>query len=425
MDTETDTREQLILLQNNCANELAHLVSWWANNVVGDGNFSGEINSQGLPQHQAGKGGIYGSRLLWFFSEVAILGRDSLAPESGPTSGLASAKASAQALYQYFSHHFIDPKYGGVVWELHANGELRDGRKQIYAQAFAIYCLSAYYRLTSDEHALAQALTIYELVEEFALDRAYGGYFEAFSREWSELDDIRLSEKDLASPKTMNTHLHLLEAYTGLLRALRQAESPAVQQVATSVQQLLELYVSRVYNSSSRHVHMFMNTHWEDESLAFSYGHDIESSWLLWEAADVLGDDALKQSYRHDVIALAETCLAQARATDGSLYDVFDKQRQLNIPERVWWVQAEAMVGFFNAWQLTGQQKYLDAVFSLWRYLEAEFITLGSEWPWLARSDQGAGYRAYLAGFWKGPYHNGRALMELISRINSVLNSDH
>lgn len=405
------TQQNLMQFKQELHSELDRLNHYWLDCIVSGDDFFSCVSSEGEIKKEADKGVILCTRMLWYFSEAAAyLDEEKLIQ-------------AASTLYQYLSKHFIDREHGGVVWSVDARGCFTNGRKQVYAQAFAVYSLSAYYRLTGNLSALESARSIYSLLEKYAFDRENGGYFEAFSREWGVLDDVRLSDKDLASPKTMNTHLHLIEAYTGLLLAEKKAKSEAhISALADTLLHLLDAYSTRFYNAENAHLRMFLSANWEDESQAISFGHDIESSWLMWEAAEILGNERFKQKSRIQVDALVNSCQREGLAEDGSVYDLFDCTNSTLIKERVWWVQAEAMVGFFNAWELNASDEHLARVWAIWDFIKKEFIDLeGGEWHWLAECDQTAFYDEYKVGPWKGPYHNGRALIELCQRIDKQL----
>ena len=393
-------------LAGECKSELLRICHWWRDNVVLPDGFAGEVTHAGEVKACAPRGIILATRLLWFYSEAALYlsvgeGRDIW-------------RNTAQDLYRYIVSTFVDEKHGGVFWEVSASGRVINSRKQIYAQAFAVYAFSAYYRLMGDKKTLTLTLAIFSLIEEHGADRINGGYFEAFTQDWSALKDIRLSEKDLNSAKSMNTHLHILEAYTGLYAASHEDD------VKCALIKLIHCYSKNFPFAGNRHLKMFMDLNWKDESEDYSYGHDIESSWLLWEAMLAVGDEALLNQGRHLVLQLVESCQQEGIEDDGSLIDAFSIRKQCKIEDRVWWVQAEAMVGFFNAYEITRDPSYLNVVNGLWQFLKEEIIDRQwGEWRWMSKADP-KGKNYYTAGFWKGPYHNGRALIEISRRLKTI-----
>ena len=396
----------LNILAGECKAELLRICHWWDENVIVADGFVGEIDHDLVVKPLAPRGVVLAARLLWFYSEAGLF----LSEQEHQSRW----KKIADHLYQYIVAHFIDTQHGGVFWEVSANGRVTNNRKQIYAQAFAVYALSAYYRLSKNHAALELALDIFTLIERYGLDSINGGYCEAFSREWNTLDDIRLSEKDLNSAKSMNTHLHILEAYTGLYLASKNS------QVKSALVVLIDCYSMRFPFADTAHLKMFMTASWQDESVDYSYGHDIESSWLLWQAIIAVEDGRLAQQGKQLVLKLAEACKNEGIESDGALVDAYSLIKQAKIEDRVWWVQAEAMVGFFNAYEITQEENYIVLVQGLWQFLKSEIIDaeLG-EWRWMAKGDP-KGKNYYTAGFWKGPYHNGRALIEVCRRIQNL-----
>jgi mannobiose 2-epimerase len=377
--------------------ECHQIASWWMNNALDNeyGGFVGEIDFTGGLVPKANKGIILNTRILWFFSEAATHFND------------ANYRRVADRAFEYLIAHFDDKKLGGVVWELDHQGSCVNGKKQTYAQAFAIYGLAAYFRLSQNQTALNKAMEYFELIERFAIDPQFGGYLEAFDQDWTALDDVRLSEKDLNSPKSMNTHIHILEAYTCLLRVAREPK------VKDALNNLLQIIFSKILNPSTYHLYLFQDMSWHDQSTSISYGHDIECSWLLWDALDALGDAKLKAKYRSTVIKMAEVCLAQSIGDLGQVCDQLTLVDNKKHFESFWWVQAEALVGFLNAFNLTGEPAYIAACEKIWLFTQEQHIDYEhGEWHWTAVRDQNPAEPIYKVGFWKGPYHNGRAMME-------------
>ncbi|MBU3023805.1 AGE family epimerase/isomerase [Aestuariibacter sp. A3R04] len=379
--------------------QLTAIASWWKRHSIDNehGGFYGEVDNQSKPVRAASKGIVLNTRILWFFSEYAR------------HTQLAEDRAMADRAYQYLTEYFVDQQYGGLVWELSASGAIINGKKQVYAQCFGIYALCSYFTLSQSEDALKLAQILFRLVENFARDHNAGGYIEACSREWGKITDFRLSEKDLNSPKSMNTHLHVLEAYT----ALHQVDaSPTTQEALDHV---MAVFLDRVVVQDKQHLALFFDMDWQSQFDRLSFGHDIEASWLLCEAAEVLQNPAVSERTQQVAIALAESCLRKGVASKGYVIDEYDSATETLGEHSHWWVQAEALVGFLNAYTLTGEQRYREVCDRIWRYIMAEHVDDG-EWLWLARSHGGKN-QDYKAGFWKGPYHNGRAMLELKRRL--------
>jgi mannobiose 2-epimerase len=323
-------------------------------------------------------------------------------------------RAAADRAYHYLVEHFFDHEHGGVFWELDAEGRPCNTKKQVYAQAFTIYSLTAYHALTGLREAMDYALSFFELMEKLTRDRKAGGYLEAFTREWGELDDLRLSDKDLNFPKTMNTHLHVIEAYTALYEQTPTAE------VESALRHLLECFDKRIIDPENFHQRMFMTEDWADHSAGLSYGHDIECSWLLHKALKALKNPEVNTQLMPSVLGLASACLREGLSARGDLMDAWDFATRRHHHASIWWVQAEALVGFINTYALTGDDKYLAAAERLWDFIRQHHVDgEHGEWLWLSRLDDG--YQDhYKAGFWKGPYHNGRAMLESCKILNSL-----
>jgi N-acyl-D-glucosamine 2-epimerase len=381
--------------------ELHEIADWWLANAVDteNGGFIGEIGVDNQRVVDASKGVILNSRILWFFSEAALF------------SGRDEYRDAAVRAWEYFREYFIDRENGGVYWELDAQGNCTENRKQIYAQAFAIYGLSAYYKLTGSEEAIVEADALFELIESRAHDDQQGGYLEAFGGAWQSLEDMRLSDKDLNSPKSMNTHLHILEAYTAFHLA-----KPS-DKVARSIKRCLTYFDEKILNKETWHLRMFQQMDWADVSTSVSYGHDIEASWLIWEAVEALADEPLAEHFKPIVIAMAETILKQGVGANGEVLDAYNFETDTLLEERVWWVQAEAVVGFLSAHCMTDDKVFFEAFEESWSFIKQhQKDHINGEWHWLSTLDLPHKGDCKV-GFWKAPYHNGRAMMEVCKML--------
>ncbi|EGF91564.1 mannose-6-phosphate isomerase [Asticcacaulis biprosthecium C19] len=378
--------------------EAETLMRWWADRAPDEvnGGFHGEIDAAGQPVAEAPKSIILNTRLLWFFSATAVyLGSD-------------EARALAERAYAYLRDHFLDPDHGGVYWLLDTKGQVIDAKKQGYAQAFAVYALAEYYGATGEPGALTLARHLQRDIEDRFWDPQYRGYVEALSAYWHPIDDPRLSDKDADSPKTMNTHLHILEAYANLHRVAPDDASHH------ALRRALTIFADR-FADDGRHLKLFFGMDWSNHSQAVSYGHDIEAAWLMWEGAEVLSDATLATRIRTLTIGLSRATLEEGFSAKGGLS--YEKSFDGHLdPDGEWWGQAEGLVGFVNAWQMTGDEDFLDAAGRLWRYLKDQYgAARGSEWTWY--SADAARPPVYAAGMWKCPYHNGRAMIELDRRL--------
>ncbi len=306
------------------------------------GGFYGEVTNDLVVVKDAPRAAVINSRILWTFSAATrLLGNE--------------YRSTADHAWNYIVENFWDDQYGGVYWMLDSSGNPISNRKQIYAQAFAAYGMAEYYRATGNDESLERALELFRLIEDKSHEPVYGGYIEACSREWGALEDLRLSEKDLNSPKSMNTHLHILEAYTNLLRVWRD------ERLVASQTKLLEVTMDHIVDNATGHFRLFFDNQWNSLNDHISFGHDIEGSWLLYEAAEVLRDPRLLDRARKLSIRMAEAVYDQGRDKDGSIFYEMNSEGVFIDPNKHWWAQAEAVVGFYNAYQLTGDEKFREA----------------------------------------------------------------
>jgi mannobiose 2-epimerase len=361
------------------------------------GGFIGRIDEEDRTHPDAPKGLVLNSRILWAFSAAWRY------------TGLWIYRPVATRAYDYLVAHFLDRESGGAFWSVDAAGRPLNTRKQIYGQAFALYGLSEYYRATGDQAVLDQAIDLYRVIEQHSFDRIHNGYFEAFNREWQPLEDLRLSEKDANEQKTMNTHLHVLEAYTALYSAWPDAG------LRIKLRQLLQVFANHIVDGATGHLGLFFSEDWQRRSQLISYGHDIEAAWLLHEAALVIED-------REWVAKTAGLCLKIADATlegldeDGGLW--YEKDGDRLVREKHWWPQAEAMVGFLRAWNISGKDQWWETSTRIWTFVKQHIREPnGKEWYWGVKADHTPMPGHDKAGFWKCPYHNSRACIEIIKTL--------
>ncbi len=385
--------------------ELIAIADWWVKHSPdqAQGGFYGEIAVDNQPVKNASKGIILNARILWFFSEVALA-------VDNP-----NYRRCAQRAYDYIAAHFVDNEFGGVYWELDSTGKPINTKKQIYAQAFTIYALCAYYQLSQDEQALQLAQSCFALVEQHGIDREREGYLEAFTREWGLIEDLRLSEKDLNYPKSQNTHLHVLEAYTRLYKVDARAE------VKAALRYNIEMFDKYMIDRNTHHLRMFMDLEWNDFSPGYTYGHDIEASWLIAQALESLGDEAYTKALTPTLIKVTEITLNEGIGLQGQVLDSYDFATKTVNADTVWWVQAEALVGFLYAYATTGDTRYFEAAKNAWEFIKTYQIDHNNgEWFWLSSLQASTSEPHYKVGFWKCPYHNGRAMLEAIRYLQKI-----
>ncbi|MBQ9656512.1 MAG: AGE family epimerase/isomerase [Prevotella sp.] len=422
MDIKTLRNEMQDVVENN-------ILRFWQEQMVDHehGGFYGRMDNGGTLHKDAEKGAILNARILWSFSAAYRV--------------LQNPAYLEMATYakDYFLKHFIDEEYGGVYWSLDAEGQPLNTRKQFYAIGFAIYGLSEYARATGDREALDYAIQLFDCVEEHALDRQYNGYIEATARDWSPIADMRLSELDANFPKSQNTHLHIIEPYANLYRALKEfraAEScdyvpaiGAVLPVAVSVpletltrvegalRNIIGIFTDRILNAETHHLDLFFEMDWtRGAGHLESYGHDIECSWLMHEAALVLGDPYVLQKME-PIVRMVAKASEKGLRPDGSMIHEANLDTGHVDDDLHWWVQAENVVGWFNIYQHFGDEDALQKAFRCWQYIKDQLIDYeNGEWYWSRHPDGTLNTVDDKAGFWKCPYHNSRMCLEVIER---------
>ncbi|TRW25171.1 N-acyl-D-glucosamine 2-epimerase [Flavobacterium zepuense] len=388
-------------LKEEMHTELFSILKYWERNMVDNlnGGFLGTIDYNNIKDYNAEKGSVLNARILWAFSASYAVTKDPKHLEI------------AERAYQYIINHFYDEHFGGIFWSLNADGSPKDTKNQIYALAFTIYGLSEFYSVSYNEEALQLAIRLFKKIEEHSFDKEHLGYFEAFTRDWKPIDDLRLSDKDANEKKTMNTHLHIVEGYANLYRVWPDAHLKEV------ITQLLNTINDHFINAETGHLHLFFNEEWVEKPDVISYGHDIEAAWLLQWCAEVIQDESLIAIYKTHAVTMADAAFKGIDAADGGLWYEFDPHSEELIAEKHWWPQSELLIGMVNAWQLTGNQKYLDAAQNNWQFVKGYIIdTQNGEWIWGVNSEYSK-IEKDKAGFWKCPYHNSRACLELIARL--------
>jgi mannobiose 2-epimerase len=362
-----------------------------------NGGFYGRIDGQENLHQTADKGAVLNARILWTFSAAYRLEKN---PEY---------LEIAERAYRYISDYFIDKKNGGIYWKLDYKGTPVNPRKQIYAQGFALYGFSEFYRATGHPEALEAAKNLFYLIEKHAYDLKFGGYLEAQTEDWQTIEDMRLSERDYNAPKSMNTHLHILEPYTNLLRIWKAPELVKAQT------RLIHNFCDHIVSAKTKHLELFFDWDWTSQYNIISYGHDIESAWLLFEAAEVLGDTALLDKVKKLSIEIVEASY-EGLQPDGSL--IYEKTHEGHVDtDRHWWIQAETVVGSTYAYLISGNEKYLNVAKKAWEYIKKQIIDKeNGEWVWSASADGTQNRLDDKAGFWKCPYHNARMCMELLTK---------
>lgn len=387
-------------LKADMRRELDSILNFWIKHSIDmqHGGFYGKIDNSNSVFPEAEKGSVLSARILWTFSAAYLMDKK---PQY-----LYIAKRA----YQYILDHFLDPVHGGVYWSVDKLGKPLSTRKQIYAQAFALYGISEFYKITREPEVLHHAVSLFKIIEKYSFDTKNGGYLEAFSQEWDLLEDLRLSDKDRNDPKTMNTHLHLIEAYANLYQVWPE------DKLRAKIITLLSIFETQIIDPETFQLQLFFDKKWLSQSNTVSFGHDIEASWLLPEAAGVLRDTSLIKKWKAIGLNMADTAYSSLNP-DGSFDHEYDSRTHHRDTHREWWVSAEGMAGFMHAYLNSKNKKYLDAVWGLWSFTQEHLLDKDKgEWFWGVLEDYSK-MEDYKIGFWKCPYHNARACMELIKAL--------
>ena len=373
------------------------IIPFWKNLADMEyGGFYGWVDFDRKIDKEADKGCILNSRILWFFSNAYTLLGD------------ANLLKMADHAYEFMSRHCIDEVKGGVFWSLHYDGSVADDTKHTYNQAFAIYALSSYYEASKDKDVLDKAVRLYELVENKC--RVNNGYLEALDADFCPIANDKLSENGVIAARTMNTLLHLLEAYTELYRVGK------VERVKESLINIMEIFVSRVYNPMLQRQEVFFDENYCSLIDLHSYGHDIETSWLLDRTVEILGEKKYEEMIYPITGALCKTIYNTA--FDGASLSN-ECENGITDENRIWWVQAEALVGFLNGYEKdTTKKEYLKAAFNIWEYIMTNLVDAhqDGEWFWRVSKEGIADRTKPFVEPWKCPYHNGRMCFEIIKR---------
>ena len=368
-----------------------NILPFWATHTPDpNGGFYGRVNFDGTPVPDADKGGILNSRLIWTFSSAyRVLGDEQY-------------KILADRAQRYFLDHFIDKEYGGTFTSVKADGSPSVTDKMVYQNAFAVYGLSEHFRATGNKESLNAAIAVYNKMVEHAYDPVNGGYIESFTREWVMIDD--------GSPKTMNNNLHVLEALTNLYRVW--PDKGLKEQLTRQI----DVMSNKILNRETWHEKLYLTMDWVNQRNIDSYGHDIEFSWLLVEAAEVLGDGKILEDTRNIAVNIARVLLEKSFNELGGMY--YEKEDGKLVENFEWWPQAESVVGYLNAWQISGEQKYLETAVRSWDFIKEYMIDHEyGGWYRNVKSDGTPVENRVKADQWTCPYHNSRMGFEIMIRF--------
>ncbi len=353
--TTQDRTEALIEFANRQLYEV--ILPWWMKNMPDpeNGGFLAGRDHHNRPLHDHPRGLILNARILWAFSAAYTRGKNE------------KYLQLAHEAYHWLTRHFRDPEFGGYFWSVDRHGKMVNGKKQTYGQAFVMYALTEYAEISGLEAAAQEAENLFRLIEQKTFDPAHNGYVEAFSREWKNTADIRLSDIDMNEKKSMNTHLHVIEAYTRFYRYRPN------DRVKAAILNLLDLFDWHIINHESHHLNLFFDEEWKLKSHDVSFGHDIEASWLLQEAAEIIHNPLYARKFKDTAVEMCRA-VVPALIPEGGLIHESHALAGQNTDELEWWAQAEGIVGFLNAFSITGDDSFLDRASALAGYIEKYFI---------------------------------------------------
>ena len=386
-------------LRNEVEKEVKeNILAFWLKNASDPyGGFYGVISREGKGNHDAPKGAVLGARILWTFSSAYRI------------YGYSDYKALADRVQQYYIEHFIDKIHGGVFWTVTSDGYADQDIKQTYAHAFAIYGLAEHFKATGDERSLNAAIGIYRTIEEKVHDHKKGGYQEVLARDFSKVGRTGVDGRQ-GPTKTMNTHIHLLEAYTTLYKVWPN------EALRENLKELIGILESKLYNPKTGHLILYCDDDWNSLAEADSYGHDIETSWLLCEAAEALGDEAVIARIRKQALKMVDVSIKEGLNPNGSM--IMEKNARGLDRNMQWWPQCETVIGCINAWQITGERKYFDQAVKTWHFIQDYFVDKEyGEWYRNLTEDFKPVLSDPKGSIWNCPYHNGRMGFELLLRL--------
>jgi mannobiose 2-epimerase len=397
-------KQSLLSYKSEVEIELSSILDWWMEHMLNKetGFFYGEISNANIPDANAPIGLVLQSRLLWTFSAAYNHTHNKI------------YLSFAHTAYEQLITQFYDKQYGGMFWSVHPNGTPASTKKQAYGIAFSMYGLSAYYEATKDQAALDKAAELYSCLEKYFYDPVHGGYIECLGNDFSVIEDVRLSDKDQNAIKSMNTHLHVIEAYAKLYTVL------PTQEVKQSVTQLLDIFEQHIIDPITFQQKLFFENDWTSTNDLVSYGHDIEAAWLLQEAAVIIKDAWRIEKFTKFAQAMASEVAANL-SPEGAVYNDYHTHTKVLDKGIDWWPQAEAMVGFLNTFENSGTTFYLQHSLTSWAVIQNQFKDARfGEWYW-GYDASGNLLLKEKAGFWKCPYHNSRACIEVANRIDQLL----
>lgn len=370
------------------------MIPFWKKLKDARGGYYGYVGYDLAIDEKAEKGCILNSRILWFFAAAAI--------DVDP-----SLKEYAEHAWLFLRDYFWDREYGGLYWSVTADGDPLDDSKHTYNQAFAVYALAKWYECSHEEEARKLAMDLFDHIENNMRDDE--GYLEAFDRSFQPVTNEKLSENGVEAARTMNTLLHVMEAYTELYRVSGE------EKVREKLVSTLEIFEKKIYSQEKKRLLVFFDRDYRSLIDLYSYGHDIEAAWLLNRTTEVLGDPEWKK--RIDPITAQLTASVYKEAFDSRSIPG-EAENGVVLEDRIWWVQAEGINGFLDAYQRDpSHTEYLQAAESIWGFIKEYLIDPREGSEWFDHTDaKGAPAALPFVQPWKCPYHNGRMCLEVLRK---------
>lgn len=329
-----------------------------------------------------------------------------------------------------------DKEYGGFYWMVNRKGEVTIDEKIIYGHSFAIYSLSEYTLATGDPRGKEYAEKVFDLLQKYAVDTYYGGYWEMFLRNW-DLKGLGAAGGDR---KTLDAHMHLMEAFTTLYECTGQ------QVHRRKLLEIIELLTNKIMHPEyGTGIPQF----WADWTVApqikfdivwgwdrftedgqkaaaednTSYGHNSEFAWLLMHALDILGlpydthREQIVTSFSHSVDNGVDWEYGGVYVEGSHSGEVYDREKEF-------WQQAEMLIGMLDAFRYLKDEKYWNAYVNVHRFVFDKMINhaLGEWWPLMTR--QGEPIWKHMSHSWKINYHDVRSMVQSVVRLDKILNSD-
>ena len=365
------------------------LIPFWNNLYDSEyGGFYGSADSDNNINKTSPKSAVLQTRILWFYSSCYKALKDKNLFEY----------ASRQ--FDFIIKYMIDENDGGIFWDVEYDGKVKDRQKHTYALAFALYSISAYYSVSKNKSAFDAAQRLFNLIERDYKDEY--GYTEVFS----------LDKSVKGSARTMNTLLHIIEAYTEYHAAVNTAES------RKALEYSLDLVRTKAYNDDLCRIECNFDEFMNPVGDVLSYGHDIEASWIVYRACEILGNDEILSDLSPKLDKLTQNVISKGFVDNGRNGIYYECKNNIDNTYRSWWVMSEAIVALVHRYNLYKDKQSIYLAENVWDYVKKYFISPHGEWhTQVDEKGEAIKSRSGLCGAWKCPYHNGRMCLELMEML--------